>query len=125
MTIKHKLFAPYTVLKAVDVNDYLMNQATVNVGTASELTGIATEVKIAYVTDEGRVYVRGSGNVWAPILRGKAGSISATTNASGDMTVTHGLGIVPAAVSIQGRVAGAFDAHVFAVTALTATTFTA
>lgn len=125
MTINHKTFAPYSVLKAADVNDLLMNQTVVNVDTASDLASMPTEVDLAYVKDEFRLYMRGTGNVWAPVLRGKSGGGNVVTNGSGDFTVTHNLGVVPASVSVQGRTVGAAGGHVFAVSSATATTFTA
>lgn len=125
MTIKHKVFVPYTVLKAQDMNDYLMNQSAVSVDTAGELTSIPAGVAVATVKSEGRVYVKDASGIWAPVLRGKVGGGSVTTNASGDLTVTHGLGVIPASVSVQDRTVSVYGGRTFAVNAATATTFTA
>lgn len=65
MTIKHKVFAAYSVLKAEDVNDYLMNQACVDVTSITELANIPTGVDLARVTSTGgQLYSRGTNGAW-------------------------------------------------------------
>lgn len=62
MAIKYKTFAAYAVLKADDLNTFIMPQTCVYADLVSELASIATTVKLAYVA--GYLYVRNSSNVW-------------------------------------------------------------
>lgn len=64
MSIKHKVFAAYSVLKAEDVNNYLMDQTVVSVDLESDLSSLPSTVKVAYVTGNGRTYTRSSTSAW-------------------------------------------------------------
>jgi hypothetical protein len=69
-------------------------------------------------TRDATTFLRGDGT-W--VTRGIVGGGAVTSNASGDTTITHTLGVVPSYVDVTVRTAGAYLA---VVTAATATTFT-
>lgn len=131
MTIEQKTFAAYSILTADDVNNYLMNQVVVQVTTTAELSSVPTTVKAAWTADTGSLYARDASGTWQMMAtqawvngRKKTGSKSGSTNSSGDITVTHGLGTTPSVVFIQSTTAGAVSAGEYAVTGVNATTFT-
>lgn len=63
MTIRHKTFVPYEVLKADELNSYVANQAVVKVDTVGELASLPAAVNVAYVATGtgavGQLYSRG------------------------------------------------------------------
>ena len=86
-----------TTLSSADVNNYLMNQAVITCtsGTrpASPTTGM-----VIYETDTLRFRLW-SGTVWV-YPRPAGVVVSGTTDASGYLSVTHGLGWTPVAVVV-------------------------
>jgi len=64
MPAQIKAFADYEVLTAADVNAYLMNQSVIKVANTTERDSLSTNVKVAYNTTTGDVYVRDGSNVW-------------------------------------------------------------
>jgi len=61
MTIKQKVFAAYSVLTAADMNAFAANQV-VQVDSNSELTGVASTTKVAWIG--GALKVKGTDGVW-------------------------------------------------------------
>lgn len=57
MAIQQKTFTAGSVLTAADVNDYLMEQAVIQVDNFSELSSVIAGARVAYVSTEGVVYI--------------------------------------------------------------------
>jgi hypothetical protein len=81
MTIKHKVFAAYSVLKAADVNEYLMNQVAVELDTVGELSSVPSGVDLVRING-GQVFSREGGSVWKQIGTARQRDYSASS--SGD-----------------------------------------
>lgn len=124
-----KTFAASEVLRAADVNGYLMDQSVqVYAGTAARGSAIGSAVSdgmVSYLKDIDSVQIYDGSGTWRTYGRSFAtGSSSASTDASGLVTITHGLGVAPTAIFIQGAEGGALPSRVtYTVSTVSSTTF--
>lgn len=90
MTIKHKVFAAYSVLKATDVNEYLMNQTAVSVDNESELVSVPSAVKLAFAAATNKLFGRTSSTTWGQIHVSGGMARAVLTQSTAQPTLTGG-----------------------------------
>lgn len=92
MAITWKDFVAGNVLTATEVDDYLMNQALVNVDTVAELTTLGTnssnKVHVAYVKANDTIYIQDGANAWTPVTPRVTPIFMGNSNASQSVTIT-------------------------------------